>query len=388
MDTERRRPLPGALGGGPTSGWRTLAAWRMWAFCWAPIVAISVLHYATPIHHAWVHDVLRRLYYLPIIAGAFLAELRGALAASVVVSFCYIPHAFLHMGAMAHADPAGSWEKALELGLYNIVGAVTGYLVRAERRRAAELATALEEQRRLQRQLVRAGRLGALGELVAGVSHEIKTPLHALRGTAEIVDKLIPADCPERRMWEIHVSELRRLGDIAERFRSFASPQVDLAGALDLNDVARRLSDLVGAQARRQGVEVELTVAPAPVALCGDRDQLAQVGLNIAVNALRAMAAVSDRKGTLAIRVVPEATLEDAPMCALRIENDGPPIPIDRIEHIFDPFVGDDPQGTGLGLAISARIAELHHGFIEASNAGLGVTFTLYLPRRDAPEPA
>ena len=135
------------------------------------------------------------------------------MVASAVVSLTYVPHAFVHMGHLAHADPAGTWEKALEIVLYNAVGAVAGYLAGAERRRRCQLELAIEEQKRLQKQLVRAGRLGALGELVAGVTHEIKTPLHALRGTAEIVDPIISQDAPERRMWEIHVSEL--LGNCA-----------------------------------------------------------------------------------------------------------------------------------------------------------------------------
>ena len=347
----------------------------MLLFCWLPIVAIGVLHYATDDSLVWVHNVLRRLYYLPIIMGAFAAGLRGGLLASLVVSLTYLPHAFLHGVHPAHVDPASTWEKSLELVLYNAVGAVTGYLVGAERRRAAELASALDEQRRLQRQLVRAGRLGALGELVAGISHEIKTPLHALRGTAEIVDPLIPATAPERRMWDIHVSELRRLADIAERIRSFASPHAVLDD-LDLNQVASRLAALVGVQARRARVAVELVPAAEPVMVRGDRDQLAQVGLNIASNALRA---IGDAGGTIRITVIPAAELDGETLRALRIENDGPPIPEADIEHLFDPFVGSDPEGTGLGLSICARIAELHGGFIEATNAGLGVSFTLYL---------
>jgi two-component system NtrC family sensor kinase len=262
--------------------------------------------------------------------------------------------------------------------LYNAVGAVAGYLAGAEKRRAEELRAVVEEQRRLQRQLVRAGRLGALGELVAGVSHEIKTPLHALRGTAEIIDPLVPEGSPERRMWEIHVSELDRLAAIAERFRSFARPHTTAFAELDLNEVAARLGDLVGSQARREGVDIETNLAASPTRVVGDRDQLAQVGLNIAVNAVRAM---GEGGGRLRISVLQDADFDGAPMHALCIENDGPPIAEDQSEHLFDPFVSGDPEGTGLGLSISARIVELHDGYIEAANAGIGVAFTVYLPR-------
>jgi len=67
-------------------------------------------------------------------------------------------------------------------------------------------------------------------------------------------------------------------------------------------------------------------------------------------------------------------------MAFLRVENDGPPIPEDALEHIFDPFYSGDDQGTGLGLSISARIIEQHGGFIEVENAPPGVVFTVWLP--------
>ncbi len=345
--------------------------------CWLPIVVIGLLHYGTEPDHAWVHTVLRRLYYLPIIVAAFRGGLRGGLVASFVVSATYLPHAFLHLGGSGHTDPAGPWEKGLELVLYNAVGGIAGYLAGAERRRRRQLEQALDEQRRLQKQLVRAGRLSALGELVAGVAHEIRTPLHALRGTAEIVDPLVDPRRPERRMWELHRSELERLVGIAERFQAFARPRAADVEAVDLADLARRLVDLLGVDARRKGVEVRAGALP-PAVIMGDRDQLAQVGVNIGVNALRALAG---RPGTIAIEVCPNVS-RDPDMHALRIENDGPPIDESTAERLFDPFVGSDAVGSGLGLSISQRIVELHGGFIEAGNAGIGVRFSILLPTR------
>ena len=204
--------------------WRSLWTARTIALVWLPIALIGVLHYATDPSLLWVHNVLRRLYYLPIIVAAFQAGLRGGLAASVVASLTYLPHAFAHIGHLAHSDPGSTDREGLEIVVYNLAGAVAGYFATAERKRRAELRVALEEQQRLQRQLVRAGRLSALGEVVAGIAHEIRNPLHALRGTAEIVDPLIAKGREERRMWEIHVAELERLDRVATRFLSFASP--------------------------------------------------------------------------------------------------------------------------------------------------------------------
>ena len=367
-----------ASGATDRDGWRALVTPKMLAMCWLPILAIGALHYGTDPALSWVHNVLRRLYYLPIIVAAFVAGLRGSLSAAVIVSLTYLPHAFAVFGHAAHMDPAGPWEKALEVVLYNAVGAIAGYLATAERRRREELEASLEAQRQLQDQLVRAGQLGALGELVAGVTHEIKTPLHALRGTAEIVDPLIPNDCSERRMWELHKAELDRLGGIAERFQAFARPQTGELAAVDLNDVAKRLRDLVTVEARKHDISIDAALAPSAVIVQADADQLAQVGLNIAVNAIHA---IGESGGRIRLRVLPEARKEPEVMHLLEIDNDGPAIPEEELAQLFDPFVGDG-GGTGLGLSISERIITLHGGFIEAANRGLGVSFSVFLPSR------
>ena len=87
--------------------------------------------------------------------------------------------------------------------LYNVVGCVAGYLADLEHRRRIELQKVLDERERLQQELVRAGRLSALGEVVAGIAHEIRNPLHSLKGTAEVVDPLIPHAAEERPMKRI-----------------------------------------------------------------------------------------------------------------------------------------------------------------------------------------
>ncbi len=362
--------------------WSRLLLPRTLAFVWAPIAVATVLHYSTPPEIDWVHNVLRRVYYLPIIVAAFQHGLRGGLAAATVVSIGYVPHAFLQLGPLGHSDPGGPIEKALEIVVYNLVGAVAGYLADASTRRNTELRRALDEQQRLQKQLVRAGRLSALGEVVAGIAHEVKNPLHALRGTAEIVDPLVSKDAPERRMWELHVSEIDRLQRVADRFLSFASPHHIEPVRVDLRDVAQRLVELVSADAHQREIDVRIDVPSQAVVSDGDRDLLAQVALNIAVNAMRA---IGEGPGTLLVRVLRNVEVDGQELHALRIENDGPPIPDDDIERLFDPFTSGGSDGSGLGLSISERIAEQHGGFIDAANEGLGVAFTVYLPRAADP---
>jgi len=345
----------------------------MIAAVWVPIAGITALHYSTGHEHHWVHDILRRAYYLPIVIAALRTGLVGALIGAVAVTAAYVPHAFI---MPHHFDPARSIEKALEIVLYFTVAAVAGYLSGLEQRRRAELQLALEERERLTGDLVRAGRLSALGEVVAGIAHEIKNPLHSMAGTAEIIDPLVPKDAEERRMWEIHRGEIDRLKRVADRFLSFARPAPIASESLDLRDVATRLADLVEAQARQHDVALELDLPSDEVRIRGDMDQLAQVGLNIAVNAIKA---IGDRGGKIRVSVGLDEH-RGTEMASLSIENDGPAVPSEEIEQLFDPFhSGGD--WTGLGLSISSRIAEQHGGAIEVSNGGLGVKFSLYLAK-------
>ncbi len=363
----------------PSAAPRDVLSWRMVAFVWIPILAIGLLHYLTPHEELGLHNILRRLYYLPIVVAAFLGGLRGALLASIIVSITYLPHAFFNVGHGSHSDPAPPLEKALEIVLYNLVGAVAGYLADAERKRRVQLQIALDEQQHLQRQLVRAGRLSALGEVVAGIAHEIKNPLHALQGTAEIVDPLIPADSDEARMWQIHKRELDRLGRVADRFLSFAKPAVTEARPVDLRTVAQRVEEILAADARNKGVAISVDAPDASVNVIADRDQLAQVALNIAVNAVQA---IGDGGGKIAIRVLTELSDDGTDGC-LVVENDGPPIEADAMDHLFDPFWTRTPGGTGLGLSIAERIVEQYGGQINVENAGMGVAFSVCFPLAD-----
>ncbi len=365
------------------AGWASLLTRHLLLTAWLPAAAITVLHYITGPEYHWLHDVLRRLYYLPILFAAFSAGLRGGLVLAAVVALAYSPHAFTHL---MHMDPAHTLEKVLELMIYFVVGGVAGLLVDRERRRSLEATAAtarakqaLEEQRRTADQLVRAGRLAALGELVAGIAHEIKNPLHGLRGTAEVVDPVVPADAPQRRMWELHLKELARLETVSERFLSFARPMPLEREQTDLFEVAERTVELVAAQARQQDVEVTVRRpdAETPREVFADHQQLTQVLLNISLNALQAM----DTGGAVTLSLAGQVR-GGKDLCVVRVENDGPAIPAGELEHIFDPFVTTKSDGAGLGLSIAARIVEQHDGYIEVENLedDRGVAFSVLLP--------
>jgi signal transduction histidine kinase len=358
---------------------------RMILTAWIPCLIITILHYRTPGHHAWVHDVLRRLYYLPILFAAFSGGVRGGISLSVFASLIYFPHAFT---SLVSRDPGDALEKGLEILLYNIVAVVAGLLVDRERsergkqeRLATKLAEALEEQRRIEAQLIRAGRLGALGEMTAGIAHEIKNPLHAMKGTAEILRDVVPPEAPERRMLDLHIGEIDRLAQTAERFLTFARPTPADRRPVDLREVLSRMASLVETQARKDGVQtVALQYAGKSIpTVLGDADQLTQLLLNIAINGVQAMAPLGGGELSLSIG---EERRGDKVIFVARVANTGPTIPPDQLERIFDPFFTTKDGGTGLGLSICSRIADQNEGVLTVRNLpdGRGVEFSLALP--------
>ncbi|HOU54610.1 MAG TPA: ATP-binding protein [Myxococcota bacterium] len=363
----------------PPEPWSRL--WSPWAALavWGPIAAVTAAHYLTGHELHYLHDIFRRLYYIPIILAAFLFGMRGAVAAAVVVSLVYLPHAFTTFLVM---DPAHGIEKVLEILLYHVVGVVTGLLAdreRRERRRAETLVQSLEatlEDRSLmQQELVRAGRLSALGQMTAGLAHEIRNPLASLKGTAQILGDEIAPDSPRRRMLDLHLREIDRLAAILDRFLAFARPHEVTHRDSDLARVVDDVIALLEPQARRQHVRLERVPGSLPPIPC-DPSLMAQVLMNLLLNAIQAMP--DGGTARVALRRVLRGPRRFA---GIEVTDTGPGVPEDLRDRIFDPLFTTRPDGAGLGLSLSARIVEAHDGLIEVSQApGGGACFLVLLP--------
>ncbi len=364
---------------------RPLLSLSALAFLWLPIAAVTAAHYLTGEELHYLHDIFRRLYYIPIILAAFLFGLSGALAASIVVSVVYVPHAFTTFVVM---DPAHGIEKVLEILLYNVVAVVTGWLAERERRErqraqalVRSLEATLEEKRVMEAELIRAGRLSALGELTAGLAHEIKNPLASLKGTAQILGDEIAPDSPRRKMLDLHLREIDRLGATLDRFLAFASPHEVQRREVDLGQVVEDVLALVDAQARRAQVRVVRKPGDIPRVFC-DRDKIAQVLMNLVLNAIQAMPGGGEVRIGLC-----EVTRGGRRFACLEVSDSGPGVPQDLRDRIFNPLFTTRPEGAGLGLSISARIVEAHQGLIEVSDANpdapngrRGACFRVLLP--------
>lgn len=333
---------------------------------WIPIAAVTAAHYLTGPDLHYLHDIFRRLYYIPIVLAAFLFGSRGAVAASLAVSVVYVPHAFT---TFVNMDPAHGIEKALEILLYNVVGIVTGLLVDRERRQRERAETlvrsledTLEDKRLMEAELVRAGRLSALGELTAGLAHEIKNPLASLKGTAQILGDEIAPDSPRRRMLDLHLREIDRLAATLDRFLAFARPHEVQRREVNLGGIVDDVTALLEPQARRARVQVVRAPGDVLSVPC-DPDKVAQVLMNLLLNAIQAM----PDGGEVRIRLY-EVTRGLRRFACLEVSDTGPGVPVEMRDQIFNPMFTTRADGAGLGLSISARIIEAHGGLIEVSD--------------------
>jgi signal transduction histidine kinase len=257
----------------------------------------------------------------------------------------------------------------------------------------AERCAVVIENSKLYRQMKERDRLAALGEMAAGLAHEIRNPLAAIKGATQYLDpRRLPGD--DREFLEIIVEEVDRLNGVVSQFLDYSRPLKSTLAPGDLNDVLQRTFRLLAPDVPA-GIQVELDLAPELPRVACDPEQLKQVFLNLALNAFQAM------PGGGRLHVSTRADREDlAPWrdargrlasVEVRFRDTGPGIPPQDRENVFVPFFTTKEKGTGLGLAVSQRIVRAHEGTLAVSSpAGGGAEFTLTLPAlvEEAPEAA
>ncbi|HSP73741.1 MAG TPA: ATP-binding protein [Gaiellaceae bacterium] len=269
----------------------------------------------------------------------------------------------------AYVRPDGV-EVPVELALHDIRGAdgdVTSHLA---------VITDLSERRRLERQLAQSGKLAAIGELAAGVAHEINNPLFAILGLVEFVlADVEPGSRSHERLTLVHQTALE-IKEIVRALLDFARESSDEQRVVALDDVVRETVDLVRRTSASRGVEIEQSLGEGPFLVHGSPNQLEQIFLNLLANARQAL----PNGGVVTLRL--ESDGEWVSAC---VSDTGPGIAPDELPRIFEPFytTRGSEGGTGLGLSVSLGLAEAHGGTLTASEApGGGAAFTLRLPRR------
>lgn len=348
--------------------------WSVIFIIGAAIVLISALHFLTPLAALTAHQVYQRLYYLPIVAAALFFGWRGGAASALFATAAYVPHIALQW----HHQPEYALNQYHEIVLFFSFGLVAGALSdrnRHERERATRINQELErsyaELRKTFEQLLQAERLTALGELSAGIVHEIRNPLASIKGAVEIIEDELAADSPRREFARIAKAEVERLNRIVGEFLNFARPKVLEKRETDVNELLRSVCLLVAKQAAAQNVEMldELDENLPLVAL--DAEQIKQVLLNLTINALQAM----PTGGKLICR-----TNRNDENIVVEIEDTGGGVKTTIMSNVFDPFFTTKEKGLGLGLSIAYKIATQHNGKLSVANNAQGAVFRLTLP--------
>ncbi|HXT15287.1 MAG TPA: ATP-binding protein [Gemmatimonadaceae bacterium] len=235
-------------------------------------------------------------------------------------------------------------------------------------------------EREMRVRLMESDRLAAVGELVAGVAHEVNNPLSSISAFAQLLLRDGGLSAAQRDSIEVIKSETLRASQVVKDLLAFARRSEPQREPLDLNGVVQRTLRLRGYQLTSNKINVESDLANELPAVVGDARQLQQVCLNLVTNAIQAMATLG-AGGTLFI-----STRREGPHVVLEMRDTGPGIPEDARAHIFEPFftTKGEGEGTGLGLSVSYGIVTAHGGTIEVpSTSSAGSTFRVSLPAAD-----
>jgi two-component system sensor histidine kinase HydH len=243
-------------------------------------------------------------------------------------------------------------------------------------KRAERIITArAAERKRLEERLHQAERLAALGEMIAGVSHEIRNPLGIIHSTAELLHTRVENQ-RQKKLSGIIVEEATRLNGILTEFLDFARPKTLRVFPCRIEDILERNLRTIEAELLKRAVQLERYYEPRVYVMQADPDLLYRAHLNLLANALQAM----PDGGILRVQTRLFNGLRP-PQVELRIQDTGPGIPEDLYQKIFNPFFTTREKGTGLGLAIVRSIIDSHHGDIEViSGTGRGTTIIIRLP--------
>lgn len=354
---------------------KTKFDWKAIALVFAGIAVTSAGHYLTPRDMRLWHGIFQRLYFLPVVYAAIAFGWVGGLAAAVLAGLLYIPH-ILTMWQHEHHY---AMEQYAEIFMFLAVGIVTGVLSDQERKRRAELQTTAQRLSQVYRELQdtfeqvkRVDRLSAIGQLAAGLVHEIRNPLASIDGAAEVLE--VADDQPELRKETVGIirKECSRLNRLLTSLLDFARPRHPERSEVDLAKVLNAVIELVGHSAGK-GICFHQEIGNSTPTLPGDKEQLTQVILNLTLNAAQAMPEGGD---------VWLAARREADGITIQVKDQGTGIPEENMDKIFDPFFTTKDAGTGLGLSVVHQIVTQHGGTISVKkNHDKGMTFSLFFPR-------
>ncbi len=257
----------------------------------------------------------------------------------------------------------------------NLAYGVMALRTREERKRSEEALRAAQAE------LARVARATTMGELTASIAHEVNQPLAAVVTNADACLRWLAAEAPDldeaRAAAQRIVRDGNRASDVIARIRGFLKKGEPVTIKLSINDVVREIIMLTQGEVLRRDASLLTELADGLPAVSADLVQLQQLLLNLMMNALDAMSAVTDRPRVLRIRT---STYESAAIL-VALRDSGVGLNAEQMERLFEAFYTTKPEGMGMGLSISRSIVEAHGGRLWATpNDGSGATFQFTLP--------
>jgi len=231
----------------------------------------------------------------------------------------------------------------------------------------------LLEHRAFEDRVRRVDRLAAVGELAAGVAHEIRNPLAAISGSVQILVDELPKDHSSRVFGDVVLKEVDRLNVVIEDLLYFAKPSTNHVSCVHPNELVADTLSLLSPSLKKDLVVLEKCFDPAIGLIAVDAELIKQVLVNLLLNAVQAL---PPKGGKITV-----TTLTVKEGVEIIVRDSGTGMNPESIPRIFDPFFTTKDTGTGLGLAVSNKIIEIHHGYIRVeSTVGIGSAFTICLP--------
>ena len=343
----------------------------------AGIVLVSLLHLLAPLSVLHWHNVFQHLYYLPIVFAGLSFGWRGGLAAALLAGLCNAPHNFLTIRSL----PNYAIDQILDVPLFCAAGCLTGVLAERGRKQRADLerttARLTEVYRELQdnfERMKRAERLFALGQLSAGLAHEVRNPLASIAGAAGILHRNSRLEPKDAECLAIITKECQRLNHLLTHFLDFARPRAPKYQVTGIETVLDSVLELAGHAVTGKVLDLRKEVPRQMPPMECDPELLKQVILNLLLNAIHA----TPDGG----KVWVSAVMRDG-RALIEVKDEGCGIGAADRDRIFDPFFTTKEGGTGLGLSVAHQIVEQHGGILTAENNPIqGMTFSVSLPLR------
>jgi signal transduction histidine kinase len=315
------------------------------------------------------------VFLLPVVTGATAFGRWGAVGNTLLSCGAYLSFALFVNWERYTIEPADLRRLCLRVTFMILVGYLTHGLAEASRREQRRYQQAASQLREAEATVRRTERLAALGQLTAGLAHELRNPIGTIKASAEMLARsLSEENAIAREMAGFISSEVDRTNALITRFLEFARPTPLRMKTAELAEVIDRAVAQIQRLHASAGVNIYTNYSPDIPPFLMDAEILERIVYNLLLNAVQA----SPPGGTVTVKTKPLNG-----MVEISVIDRGAGIPPEQVENIFNPFFTTKPDGVGLGLAIVSKLVDEHGGAIAVeSEPGRGSVFVVRLPVR------